>query len=169
MAIFFFPKRKKKSPVKNVKNSYYWDSKEFIFKHLPWLAHWASAPKGRAWPRYSFVCSQCDDVESFQITWADPEDIPCLFLALWHYLFGLGKLQRNACFLLKHHRLSSPGQVYVPVCWLFLLFFILASFREEKTLHLKVSFTYLVLWNIYVIWTLFKGEKIQCETLKQEK
>lgn len=124
-------------------------------QHLPWLARWASAPKGRAWPRYSFVCSQCDDVESFQITWADPEDIPCLFLALWHYLFGLGKLQRNACFLLKHHRLSSPGQIYVPVCWLFLLFFILASFREEKKptfkgfLHLLSIMKYLCHLNSF--------------------
>lgn len=61
-----------------------------------------------------------------------PEDIPCLFLALCHYLFALGKLQRNACFLLKHHRLSSPGQVFSPVRWLFLSGFILVSFREEK-------------------------------------
>lgn len=120
MMIFF--QKLKKSPVKNVKNSYYWDSEEFLFKHLPWLACGASAPKGRAWPCYSPVCSQCDDAESVQITWADPEDIPCLFLALWHYLFGLGKLQRNACFLLKHHRLSSPGQVFAPVRWLVLFY-----------------------------------------------
>lgn len=70
-------------------SSYYWNSE---FKYMPWLVYWASTPNVRACPYYCFLCSQCDDAESNQVTWADPEVISCLFPALWHYLFGLGKL-----------------------------------------------------------------------------
>lgn len=88
-----FSKREKKkfNSFLQLRISSYWNSEEFIFKYVPWLVYWASAPNARACPYYCFLCSQCDDAESNQITWADPEDISCLFPALWHYLFGLGK------------------------------------------------------------------------------
>lgn len=69
-----------------------WNSEEFIFKCMPLLVYWASKLNVRACPCYSFVYCQCDDAESNQVTCTDPEDISCLFLAVWHYLFGLGKL-----------------------------------------------------------------------------
>lgn len=40
---------------------------------------------------------------------------------------------------------------------------------REKIPYLRFSFASLVLWNIYIIWALFKGEKMQCEIVKQEK
>lgn len=136
-----FSKRKKISSL---------ECQEFLFlEHMrvpfqrpPWLAPQRQrAELGLV----TALCVPAGDAESIQSTWVHPEDIPCLFLALWHYLFGLGKLQRNACFLLKHHRLSSPGQVFSPVRWLFLSGFILASFREEKKIsYLRFSFAYLV-------------------------
>lgn len=97
---------------------------------------WPLSTKGQSLALLQLCVFQGGDAESIQSTWAHPEDIPCLFLALWHYLFGLGKLQRNACFLLKHHRLSSPGQVFSPVPWLFPSGFILAVLGRKKKSHI---------------------------------
>lgn len=97
---------------------------------------WPLSTKGQSLALLQLCVFQRGDAESIQSTWAHPEDIPCLFLALWHYLFGLGKLQRNACFLLKHHRLSSPGQVFSPVTWLFPSGFILAVLGRKKKSHI---------------------------------
>lgn len=132
-------------------SSNYWNSKEFIFRYMPWLVYWASTPGMRACPYYCFLCSWYSDAESNQISWADPEDISCLFPAPWHYLFGLGKLERNACFLLKCYRLSSPRQVLLQfIGYFYHVFFWQVLGRKTQT-YSRVSFTYLVLWNVRVI------------------
>lgn len=86
----FFPKGRKNSFNSFLQlriSSYYWNSEEFIFQYMPWLVYWASTPNVRACPYYCFLCSQCDDGESNQITWADPEDFlpfPCsVALSVW--------------------------------------------------------------------------------------